>query len=302
MTDLKYALPPDFSVGIGRAGFQKLFCEKIHFFQQANKAYVLDIGCGYRENRFLFPNAEYFGIDVYNPRTDKLSDDKFLIADGSRLPIMSSSFDFVFCNWVLEYIGETDAALREVFRVLKPGGKAYFGVPTNWAKLYNLFPALPLRLFGGAKNIMIKNGEEEFYNLPSLESSIHKSGLELLEICPTIGFFGMIYKLFSILFSGFRKLIFLCIAKVASLVVSNNSLVDSIQSMGGTLVPVPKTVKASSDIEVRKIVEAYNARITFAQKFNSKIKNICYELDNSKINPGIFSEVGIFVQRPSEAN
>ncbi len=41
------------------------------------------------------------------------------------------SFDLVICNHVLEHIPDDLAAMREVFRVLKPGGRALLQVPIS---------------------------------------------------------------------------------------------------------------------------------------------------------------------------
>jgi ubiquinone/menaquinone biosynthesis C-methylase UbiE len=39
------------------------------------------------------------------------------------------SFDAVFCSGVLEHVDDCHAAVRECFRVLKPGGVFLVGVP-----------------------------------------------------------------------------------------------------------------------------------------------------------------------------
>jgi len=40
-------------------------------------------------------------------------------------------FDFIICNHVLEYILDDQKAMRELFRVLKPGGEAILQVPIS---------------------------------------------------------------------------------------------------------------------------------------------------------------------------
>lgn len=45
-------------------------------------------------------------------------------ADGENLPFKDDSFDIVYSNGVLHHSEDTDKCIEEVYRVLKPGGKA----------------------------------------------------------------------------------------------------------------------------------------------------------------------------------
>jgi SAM-dependent methyltransferase len=48
---------------------------------------------------------------------------------GESLPFVSESFDLIVCLWVLEHLREPLATLREVHRVLRPGGHFIFVTP-----------------------------------------------------------------------------------------------------------------------------------------------------------------------------
>jgi len=52
-------------------------------------------------------------------------------ADATRLPVPNASFDAAVSVQVLEYVAEIETALAEMFRVLKPGGRAVV-VATDW--------------------------------------------------------------------------------------------------------------------------------------------------------------------------
>ncbi|PZO22232.1 MAG: SAM-dependent methyltransferase [Leptolyngbya foveolarum] len=45
---------------------------------------------------------------------------------GEQLPMPDASFDNVVCTWTLCSIPNVEQALREAYRVLKPGGKFFF--------------------------------------------------------------------------------------------------------------------------------------------------------------------------------
>jgi len=83
---------------------------------------VLDVGCGRMPYRALVPAARYIGADVDTPVTRELAAaDVFY--DGRTLPFADTSFDGALCSQVLEHVFEPEPFLREIRRVLRPGGK-----------------------------------------------------------------------------------------------------------------------------------------------------------------------------------
>lgn len=51
---------------------------------------------------------------------------EFVQGDAHQLPFENDTFDVVYGRYVLEHLQDPPTALREVYRVLKTGGKAYF--------------------------------------------------------------------------------------------------------------------------------------------------------------------------------
>src|SRR5205814_177285 len=52
--------------------------------------------------------------------------------DGRVVPYTDASFDAVICTQVLEHSVDPDALLREMWRVLRPGGRLLITVPFMW--------------------------------------------------------------------------------------------------------------------------------------------------------------------------
>jgi SAM-dependent methyltransferase len=69
------------------------------------------------------PNLEYVAGDLHDRANTGLRMDLIVT------PIRSSTFDAIICIHVLEHIKEDRKAMRELFRVLKPGGWALISVP-----------------------------------------------------------------------------------------------------------------------------------------------------------------------------
>jgi len=95
---------------------------------------ILDAGCGNgRYSRFLLrhadPDAAITGFDL-SPRMlerarKRLRNDRVqhTTADLTRLPFSDGQFDAIVCGWVLEHLPDPRPGLRELARVLQPGGK-----------------------------------------------------------------------------------------------------------------------------------------------------------------------------------
>lgn len=67
-------------------------------------------------------HIQYTTTDLNSPIAD-------VTADICYLPFENDSYDFIICNHVLEHIPDHLKAMRELFRVLAPGGTAILQVP-----------------------------------------------------------------------------------------------------------------------------------------------------------------------------
>lgn len=103
-------------------------------FEKFRGARLLEVGCGMGTDLLQFARggAHCTGVDL-TPRSIEITrhrfklygaDGNFMISDGERLPFRSESFDVVYSNGVLHHTPDTAGSIREVYRVLRPGGVA----------------------------------------------------------------------------------------------------------------------------------------------------------------------------------
>lgn len=92
---------------------------------------LLDIGCGTGQSRRIYIRhlSRYVGIDL-SPGAIEVArklypDSEFHIADATALPFPDNSFDVVAFSSVLHHIPDYGKAIREAYRVLRPGGQVF---------------------------------------------------------------------------------------------------------------------------------------------------------------------------------
>lgn len=72
-------------------------------------------------------NLDYTTTDLFSPLAD-------VKADICNLPFKDNSYDLILCNHVLEHIPDDTQAMRELFRVMKPGGMGIFQIPQEYSR------------------------------------------------------------------------------------------------------------------------------------------------------------------------
>jgi ubiquinone/menaquinone biosynthesis C-methylase UbiE len=58
--------------------------------------------------------------------------DEAHVVNGTRLPFQGNCFDLAFGDYVLEHVEFPELFLKEVYRVLKPGGSFFFRTPNRY--------------------------------------------------------------------------------------------------------------------------------------------------------------------------
>ncbi len=95
---------------------------------------ILDVGCGSGTDSAVLggAGADVVGIDLTTSDLRHASPGGPLVCgDGRQLPFPSASFDAVICSNVLEHTPGPDDLLREMVRVVRPGGWLWVSW-TNW--------------------------------------------------------------------------------------------------------------------------------------------------------------------------
>jgi SAM-dependent methyltransferase len=123
--------------------------------------------------------ARVFGIDISEPtvmqaRAAFTPDPGQLgaaAADVRALPFRNASFDAVYSMGTIEHFDETEHAVAEIARVLKPGGRAIIGVPNRHDPFLRPLLAALLQSVG-----LYAYGYEKSYSRRALRNMLERAG------------------------------------------------------------------------------------------------------------------------------
>lgn len=86
---------------------------------------VLDFGAGNGPYRHMFQGAAYIAADIEQNQAGDID----LIVGDLPLPLDDESVDLVLCIYVLEHLRDHSEVLRELHRILRPGGTLFVVTP-----------------------------------------------------------------------------------------------------------------------------------------------------------------------------
>ena len=125
--------------------------------------------------------ALVYGIDISAP-TVRLAKAEFggrpprvVVADVRSVPFASGSFDAIYSMGTIEHFHETEAAVCELARLLKPGGRLILGVPNKHDPF--LRPWLVAILHAGRQ---YGYGFEKCYSRKALRRMLEAAGLSVV--------------------------------------------------------------------------------------------------------------------------
>lgn len=123
---------------------------------------LLNAGCGSRDLRPFLRGCGVTTATGYDIRSD---DADVVIGPLESMPFPDASFDSVLCNAVLEHVSDVEAAIRELTRVVRPGGHLVVAVP-----FLQPFHACP--------------GDYRRFTGDGLAELGHRAGLEVVAVLP----------------------------------------------------------------------------------------------------------------------
>lgn len=150
---------------------------------------VLEVGCGIATDgvQFARSGARYTGVDP-SPSALRLARRRFELeavpgqfdcASATRLPFKDNSFDLVFSHGVIHHIPETELAVAEFHRVLRPGGTVLTMVYHRRSVNYYLNIMVLRRLFAAA--LLIPGASSVMARLTGEDPEVLAGHLKLLQ-------------------------------------------------------------------------------------------------------------------------
>ena len=142
-------------------------------------SFMLDAGCGPGRHVFgfmdQFPDITCVGVDLDSNSLQEgktnltlfssISNKESTFLQGSvyNLPFSDNAFETIICSEVLEHVADVDATLKELTRLLKPGGNLLISVPSylperlcwKYSKKYKQTPGGHIRIF--SNKLLLEN-------------------------------------------------------------------------------------------------------------------------------------------------
>jgi 2-polyprenyl-3-methyl-5-hydroxy-6-metoxy-1,4-benzoquinol methylase len=140
---------------------------------------VLDVGAGTCRYRKEFAHCKYHTHDFrqyegYRNNKEGEYGEIDYVSDITAIPVPDDSYDIILCTEVLEHVPEPIAALQEMARILKPGGRLFMTAP-----LGSGLHQVPYHYYGGYTPYWYRHFCPKF-------------GLSVVEVVPNGGFFKLL--------------------------------------------------------------------------------------------------------------
>ena len=185
---------------------------------------VLDIGSGKGNLLSVLERSEseLVGMDPWpkmvSESRHRLARADIVIAVGESLSFRSGSFDRVNATFVLEHVRDQDVVLREISRILAPGGRMIIGSPNASSPYGMIVASIPIRLrnailsrigsdASGTFSFEDETVHYRYCSIGRLDRVTRKLSFKRLEVVWSTGLrpLGGRSKVFSLLFGTFWR-------------------------------------------------------------------------------------------------
>ena len=161
---------------------------------------ILDVGCGtgtaeVKLSRLHLTQVSLVAVDLSPDRVaEALAAARshnirasFAAADGCALPFLDGTFDSAFCVAVLQHITDVGAAVRELARVTRPGGRVVAVEPDNSARYFYSSLDAGMRAYEASGRFFRSLAGERSDTTdgavgPKLPTLFARCGIELLDV------------------------------------------------------------------------------------------------------------------------
>lgn len=139
---------------------------------------VLDLGAGTGTSSLPFAEAGAdvvpcdFSLGMLTEGKSRHPELALTAGDATKLPFADDSFDAVTISFALRNVQDTDAALRELYRVTKPGGRVViceFSTPT-WTPFRTVYTEYLMRALPPVATAVSSNPDAYVYLAESIRS------------------------------------------------------------------------------------------------------------------------------------
>ena len=172
------------STGYYRANEERLIAEHLGRLAGA-RVLKTDLWDEARNTRILgwmaAQGARVYGIDISPPIAAAAREElgrgtlRAAVADVRRIPFADASFDAIYSMGTVEHFAETEEALAEIRRVLRPGGRAIIGVPNRHDPFLRPLLVTFLDAFG-----WYGYGLEKSYSRRTLRAMLTRAGFDVV--------------------------------------------------------------------------------------------------------------------------
>lgn len=163
---------------------------------------VLDVGCGsgiLLDRLWTTYGVVGFGVDVSSKslrrgRTESLAGLDAPVGDARGLPFADNSFDLAFSLDVLEHIQHPERALREIARVVRPGGRVLcYAISKRHRFTLNWWLGLVLEKLGISNWSRACHDPDLLIEPDVIRKQLFRSGWNVYQLEPFHAFFTILF-------------------------------------------------------------------------------------------------------------